>query len=183
MNELLIPYPLQWRARWLPVSPASRLFVQLFIQAQIKENIKVAPSLWPVCGEFTGDQWNPAQRASDAENVSICMELLLYPDWIAAELFLQLGGGGGWWWWWGGGGGWWWWWGGGGWWGWWGGGGGGGEVGGNGQTSILICQSRYDHYTLLKHQFFVSGYFPTSVISIGFRQLTHLGCLFIRVTT
>ena len=43
----------------------------MFIQAQIKENIK-APRHWPLCavnspvtGEF------PAQRASNAENVSI----------------------------------------------------------------------------------------------------------------
>ena len=36
--------------------PASRLFSQLFIQAQIKENIK-APRHWLLCGEFTGDLW------------------------------------------------------------------------------------------------------------------------------
>ena len=40
------------------------------IQTQIKENIK-APRHWPLCGEFTGDQWIPAQMASNAENVSI----------------------------------------------------------------------------------------------------------------
>ena len=39
-------------------SPASRLFTQLFIQTQIKENIK-APRHWPLCGEFTGDRWIP----------------------------------------------------------------------------------------------------------------------------
>ena len=39
-------------------SPASRLFTQSFIQAQIKENIK-DPSHWPLCGEFTGDRWIP----------------------------------------------------------------------------------------------------------------------------
>ena len=41
-------------------SPASRLFTQPFIQAQIKENIEIS-----VTGEF------PAQMASDAENVPI----------------------------------------------------------------------------------------------------------------
>ena len=46
----------------------SRLFAQLFIQTQIKENIK-APRHWPLCGEFTGEF--PAQMASNAENVSI----------------------------------------------------------------------------------------------------------------
>ena len=45
-------------------SPASRLFTQTFIQAQIKENIK-ALRHWPLCGEF------PAQMASNAENVPI----------------------------------------------------------------------------------------------------------------
>ena len=47
-----------------PKSPASRLFTQAFIQAQIKEIIK-AGRHWPLWGEFTGD------RASNAENVSI----------------------------------------------------------------------------------------------------------------
>ena len=51
-------------------SPASRLFTQPFIQAQIKENIKV-PRHWPLCGEFTGTGEFPAQMASNAENVSI----------------------------------------------------------------------------------------------------------------
>ena len=51
-------------------SPASRLFTQPFIQAQIKENIK-APRHWPLCGEFTGPGEFPAQMASNAENVSI----------------------------------------------------------------------------------------------------------------
>ena len=36
----------QW-ARWHLKSPASRLFSQAFIQAQIKENIK-APRQWPL---------------------------------------------------------------------------------------------------------------------------------------
>ena len=39
-------------------------------QAQIKENIK-APRHWPLSGEFTGTGEFPAQRASNAENVSI----------------------------------------------------------------------------------------------------------------
>ena len=47
---------------------ALRLFTQPFIQAQIKENIKT-PRHWPLCREFTGEF--PAQRASNAENVSI----------------------------------------------------------------------------------------------------------------
>ena len=47
----------QW-ARWRLKSSASRLFIQPFIQAQIKESIKV-PRHWPLCGEFTGDRWFP----------------------------------------------------------------------------------------------------------------------------
>ena len=39
-------------------SPAYRLFTELFIQAQIKENIK-ARRHWPLWGEFAGDQWIP----------------------------------------------------------------------------------------------------------------------------
>ena len=50
--------------------PAFRLFPQPLVQAQIKENIK-APRHWPLCGEFTGDRWIPAQRTSNAENVAI----------------------------------------------------------------------------------------------------------------
>ena len=59
----------EW-ARYRLKSPASRLFIQPFIQTQIKENIK-APRHWPLCGEFTGTGEFPAQRASYAENVSI----------------------------------------------------------------------------------------------------------------
>ena len=47
----------QW-ARWRLKSPASRLFTETFIQAQIKENIK-ALLHWPLCGEYTGDRWIP----------------------------------------------------------------------------------------------------------------------------
>ena len=51
-------------------SPASQLFAQTFIQAQIKESIK-APRHWPLCGEFTETGEFPAQMASNVENVSI----------------------------------------------------------------------------------------------------------------
>ena len=36
-------------------TPASRVFTQSFIQAQIKEKIK-APRHWPLCGEVTVDR-------------------------------------------------------------------------------------------------------------------------------
>ena len=45
----------QW-ARWRLKSPASWLFIQPFIQTQLKENIK-APPHWPLWREFTGDRW------------------------------------------------------------------------------------------------------------------------------
>ena len=44
--------------RWRLKSPASQLFTQPFIRAQIKESIK-APRHWPLCGEFTGGRWIP----------------------------------------------------------------------------------------------------------------------------
>ena len=48
-----------WWGRWRLKSPASPLFTQPFIKAQIKENIK-APRHWPLWGEFTGGgQWIP----------------------------------------------------------------------------------------------------------------------------
>ena len=55
---------------WRLKSPTSPLFIQPCIQVQIKENIK-ASRHWPLCGEFTGDRWIPAQMASNAENISI----------------------------------------------------------------------------------------------------------------
>ena len=53
----LITMTSSW-ARWRPKPPVSPLFTQPFIQAQIKENIKV-PRHWPLCGEFTIDRWIP----------------------------------------------------------------------------------------------------------------------------
>ena len=48
--------------------PHECLLNRLFIQAQIKFNIK-APRHWPLRGEITGEF--PAQRANNAENDSI----------------------------------------------------------------------------------------------------------------
>ena len=50
-----------WWARWRLKSPASRVFVQPFVQTQIKENI-IAPRHWPLWGEFTGDRWIPRTK-------------------------------------------------------------------------------------------------------------------------
>ena len=59
-----------WWTRWRLKSPASRLFTQSLIRAQIKENIKLrvtglCAGNSPVTGEF------PAKMARNAENVSI----------------------------------------------------------------------------------------------------------------
>ena len=62
-------------ARWRLKSPASRLFTQPFVQAQIKENIK-APRHWPLCEEFTGDRWIP--RTNGQEHGK-CFHLMTSP--------------------------------------------------------------------------------------------------------
>ena len=49
------------KVRWRLKSSASRLFIQLFVQAQIKENIK-APRHWPLWEEFIGDRWIPRMK-------------------------------------------------------------------------------------------------------------------------
>ena len=55
---------------------------------QIKENIK-APRHWPLCGEFTGDRWIPAQMANNAENVSIWWRHHVAVTWeLAGKMFL-----------------------------------------------------------------------------------------------
>ena len=52
---------LRWRHNerdGVSIHQPQRLFTQPFIQAQIKENIKV-PRHWPFCVEFTGHRWIP----------------------------------------------------------------------------------------------------------------------------
>ena len=41
--------------------PRGCLLNRLYIQTQIKENIK-APRHWPLCAEFTGDRWIPRTK-------------------------------------------------------------------------------------------------------------------------
>ena len=50
-----------WWARWRLESPASRLFIHPFVEAQVKENIK-APRYWPLWEEFTGDRRVPCTK-------------------------------------------------------------------------------------------------------------------------
>ena len=47
--------------RWRLKSPASRLFTQPFIQAQIKETTR-APCPWSLCRDFTGHLWIPRTK-------------------------------------------------------------------------------------------------------------------------
>ena len=49
-ENIIVSYWAQQRLK----SPASRLFTQLFIQVQIKENIE-APNHWPLRGKLTGN--------------------------------------------------------------------------------------------------------------------------------
>ena len=70
------PYPpgitvtLYW-ARGRLKSPASRLFAQSFIQAQvIQKNIKSLRH-WSLWGEYTGGRWIPLTEGSNVENISI----------------------------------------------------------------------------------------------------------------
>ena len=58
-----------WWARWRLKSPASRLFTQNFVQAQIKNPKLRVTGFCEGNSPSTGDF--PAQRASNAENVSI----------------------------------------------------------------------------------------------------------------
>ena len=60
-----------WWARWRLKSPASRLFTQSFIQAQIKENIKKIRVTGLCAGNSSVTDEFPTQMASNAGNVSI----------------------------------------------------------------------------------------------------------------
>ena len=57
-------------ARWRLTSPASRVFTQPSVQAQIKEITK-APRHWPLWGNSPVTGEFPSKRASNAEKVSI----------------------------------------------------------------------------------------------------------------
>ena len=70
----------QW-PRWRLKSPASRLFTQPFIQAQVKEKIK-APSHWPLWGDFTGDRWIPRTRG---KWLGKCFHLMT-SSWFVSDL-------------------------------------------------------------------------------------------------
>ena len=63
---IIIITVMSWWARWRLPSPASRLFTQPFIQAQIKENIKY-PRHWPLWGEFIDDRWIALTNGQNCE--------------------------------------------------------------------------------------------------------------------
>ena len=56
MKPCIMCQPIEWEPDNAPKSPASRLFTQPFVQAQIKENIK-APRHWLLRGGFPGGRW------------------------------------------------------------------------------------------------------------------------------
>ena len=58
-------------------SPASPMFTQPFIQAQMKENIK-APRHWPLCAEFTGDRWIPLHKWPVARKMYPFDDVIIY---------------------------------------------------------------------------------------------------------
>ena len=78
----IITVTLQW-ARWRLKSPAS----PLFIQTQIKENIK-APRHWPLCGEFTGDRWTPRTKGQFDEVIMPCVNEWFATAMIQHDVFL-----------------------------------------------------------------------------------------------
>ena len=59
-NKNIVKMTSQW-AQWSLKSPASRLFTQRFVQAQIKENIK-APAHWSLWRKFVGDWLIPRTK-------------------------------------------------------------------------------------------------------------------------
>ena len=65
------------RVRWCLKSPASWLFIQLFVQALIKENIKVLCH-WPLWGEFTGDPWIPRKKGPATPKMFPFDDVIMY---------------------------------------------------------------------------------------------------------
>ena len=59
-------------ARWRLKSPASPLFAQLLVQAQITENTK-APRHWPLCGEVTGNSPVTRKMFPFDDVIVVCM--------------------------------------------------------------------------------------------------------------
>ena len=67
--------------------------LESFIQTHIQQNVKALPHL-PLCGEFTGDRWIPAQMASNAENVpfgDVIMRKSMASRYIFCYLLLRHG--------------------------------------------------------------------------------------------
>ena len=71
---LLLAWRLLWRHNECDsVLNYRRLYCLLnrLFRRRSKKTSKLRVRHWPMCGEFTGDRWIPAQRASNAESVSI----------------------------------------------------------------------------------------------------------------
>ena len=65
-------------------SPASRLFAEPFVQAQIKENIK-ALRHWPLWGESTGDRWIPHQKAPVSRKMFPFDDFIISTAWVGVS--------------------------------------------------------------------------------------------------
>ena len=77
--------------QWRLISPASRLLVQPFVQAQLKENIK-ALHHWPLLGEFTGDK-RPVAREMFPFHDVIMRRYLMNPLYRSELFHLDSGNG------------------------------------------------------------------------------------------
>ena len=66
------------------------MFVQPFVQAHIKENIK-APRHWSLWGESTDDRWIPSQISSNAKMLPFGNVIMRYSIDYAAINGLTLG--------------------------------------------------------------------------------------------
>ena len=69
-------------APWRLKSPATRVFVQRFVQSKIKGNIE-APHYWPIVRETTGDRWFPLTKGQWCGHIvtSSCI-LRIYMPWF-----------------------------------------------------------------------------------------------------
>ena len=73
---------------WRLKSPASPLYAELFVQAQIRENIKV-PRHWPLWREFTGDRWIPRIKVQ-LRGVSIRWCHHIFPSKIGIDVLTKV---------------------------------------------------------------------------------------------
>ena len=84
INKLIIHF-ITMTLWWHLKSPASPLFAQLLVQAQIKENIK-APRHWLFCVESTGDRWIPHKRPVTRKMFSLDDVIMCKPFFLQFQI-------------------------------------------------------------------------------------------------